>query len=83
MYLYTAVLMMNEHPAGLLEVEGIIGDEGTNDLGHPSFPPLHQTMVLKVIEVQYPWRLQCHLNWTTQMGPDILDEEGGIKKKHI
>ena len=48
MYLYTMVLMMNEHPNGLLEDEGIIGDEGTSNLGHPSFLPLPQTMVLKV-----------------------------------
>ena len=83
MYLYTVVLTMNNHPDGLLEVEGIIGDEGTNDLGYPSFLPLPQTMVSKVIEVQYPWHLQCHLDQTAQTGPDILDEVGGIKKKCI
>ena len=83
MYLYTAVLTMNKNPDSLLEVEGIIGDEGTNDLSHPSFLPLPQTVVLKVIEVQYPQRLRCHLSQTTQMGPDILDEVGGIGKKCI
>ena len=57
MYLYTAGLMTNNHPDGLLEAVGIIGDEGTNDLGHPGFLPLPQTMVSKVIEVQYPWCL--------------------------
>ena len=81
MCLYTMVLMMNEHPNGLLEAKGIIGDEGTSNLGHPSFLPLPQTMVSKAIEVHYPWCLQCHLSQTTQMGPDILDETGGIKKK--
>ena len=74
---------MNEHPNGLPEAEGIIGDEGTSDLGHPSFLPLLQTVVSKAIEVHYPWHLQCHPSWTTQMGPDILDEAGGIKKKCI
>ena len=40
MCLYTTVLMMNEHPDGLLEAKGVIGDEGTSDLSHPSFLPL-------------------------------------------
>ena len=75
--------MMNDHPNGLQEVKGIIGDEGTNDLGHPSFLPLPQTMVSKVIEVQYPQHLQCHLDWTVQTDPDVLDEVGGIEGKHI
>ena len=74
---------MNKNPGGLLEAEGIIGDEGTNDLGHPSFLPLPQTMVSKVIEVQYPWCLRCHLDQTAPMGPDILDEVGDIEKKYI
>ena len=49
--------MMNDHPNGLQEAEGIIGDEGTIDLGHLSFLPLPWTVVLKVIEVKYPWHL--------------------------
>ena len=57
MCLYTVVLMMNDHPSGLLEAEGIIGDEGTSSLSHPSFLPLPQTVVSKVIEVQYPRHL--------------------------
>ena len=73
--------MMNNHPDGLPEAKGIKGDEGTNDLGHPSFLPLPQTMVLKVIEVQYPWHLRCHLDRTAHMGPDILDEVEGIERK--
>ena len=77
------VLMTNEHPNSLLEVEGLIGDEGTSDLGHPSFLPLPQTMVLKVIEVQYLRHLRCHLDRTAQMGPDVLDEVEGIEKKCI
>ena len=81
MYLYTAVLTMNDHPDGLLEAKGIIGDEGTSDLSHPSSLPLPQTMVSKVIEVQYPWHLQYHLNQTAQMSPDILDEVEGIERK--
>ena len=81
MYLYTAVLMMNDHPNGLLEAEGVIGDEETSDPHHPSFLPLPQTMVLKVIEVQYPQYLQCHLRWTIQMGPGILGEVEGIERK--
>ena len=83
MYLYTAVLMMNDHPDSLGEAKGIIGDEGTNDLGHLSFLPLHHTMVLKVIEVQNPWHLRCHLDQTVQMGPDILDEVEGIERKCV
>ena len=83
MHLYTAVLTMNYHPNSLLGAMGIIGDEGTNDLGHPSFLPLFQTVVSKVIELQYPWHLRCHLDRTTQMGPDILDEVEGIERKHV
>ena len=83
MCLYTMVLMMNENPNGLLEAEGIIGDKGTSNLSHPGFLPLPQTVVLKVIEVHYPQHLRCHPHWTAQMGPDILDEAGGIKKKCI
>ena len=77
------VLMMDEHPNGLPEAEGIIGDKGTSDPGHPSFLPLPQTMVLKVIEVQYPWHLQCHPGQTAQMDPDALDEGGGIEKECV
>ena len=74
---------MNEHPDSLLEARDIIGHEGTSDLGHPSFLPLTQTMVLKAIEAQYPWHLQCYLDRTAQTGPDILEEVGGIKKKRV
>ena len=83
MYLYTVVQMMNEQPNSLQEAQGIIGHEGTNDLSHLGFLPLHQTVVSKVIEVQYPWHLRCHLDQTIQMGPDILDEIEGIERKCI
>ena len=72
-----------KHPDGLLEAKGIIGDEGTNDLSHPGSLPLPQIVVLKVIAFQYPWHLRCHLNRTTQMGPDILDKVEGIERKCI
>ena len=75
--------MMNEYPDGLLKAKGAIGDEGTSDLGHLSFLPLPQTMVSKVIEVHYPQHLQCHLSWTTQTGPDVPDEAGGIEKRCV
>ena len=75
MCLYTMVLKMN--------AKGIIGDEGTSDLGHPSFLPLPQTMVSKAIEVHYPLYLQYHPSWTAQMGPDILNEAGGTEKKCV
>ena len=77
------VLMMDEHPNSLPKADGVIGEEGTSNPSHPSFLPLPQTMVLKVIEVHYPWHLQCHPGQTTQMDPDTLDEGGGIKKKCI
>ena len=73
--------MMNEHHDGLVEAEGAIGDEGTSNLGHLGFLPLPQTVVLKVIEVHYPWCLRCHPSQTTQTGLDDLDEVGGIEKK--
>ena len=77
------VLTMNEYPNGLLEAEGITGDKGTSHLGHPSFLPLPQTMVLKVIGVHCPRHLQCHLGWTAQMDLDVPDGAGGIEKKCI
>ena len=83
MCLYTPVMMTNEHPNGFLEAKSIIGGEGTSNLSHPGFLPLPQTIVSKVREVQYPQHLRCHLDRTAQMGPDILDEEGGIEKKCI
>ena len=83
MCLYTTVLMMNEHPDGLLEAEGIIGDEGTSDLSHPSSLSLPQTMVSRAIGVHCPWHLQCHLSQTAQMDPDVADEVEGIEKKCI
>ena len=75
--------MMDKDPGSLPKAEGIIGGKGTSDPGHPSFLPLPQTVVLKVIEVHYPQCLQCHPSQTTLMGPDILDKAGGIKKKCI
>ena len=83
MSLYTTVLTMNEYPDSLPEDEGIIGDEGTSNLGHPGFLPLPKTMGSKAIEGQYPWHLRCHLDRTAQMGRDVLDEVGGIEKKCI
>ena len=83
MCLYTTVLTMDEHSDSPPKAKGIIGDKGTNDLSHPSFLPLPQTVVSKVIEVYYSWHLQYHPGQTTQMDPDILDEAGGIEKKCI
>ena len=82
-YLYPMVLMMNEYSNGLLEAKGAIGDEGTSDLSHPGFLALPKTVVSKAIEVHYPRHLQCHLGRTTQMGPDIPDEAGGIEKRCV
>ena len=67
----------------LPEAKGIIGDGETSNLGHLGSPPLLQTMALKVNEAQYPWRLQYHPVQITWMDRDILDEVGGIEKKHI
>ena len=78
---YTMVLMTNKHPNGLPEAEGIIGDEGTSDLSHPSSLPLPQTLVLEVIGVYCPQHLQCHPGWITQTDPDVLDRAGGIEKE--
>ena len=79
MCLYTTVLMMSKHPDGLLEAQGIIGDKGTSNLGHPGSLP--QTMVSKVIGVHCPRHLQCHLGQTAQMDPDVPDKAEGIEKK--
>ena len=78
----TMVLITNEHPNSLLKAEGIIGDGGTSNLGHPGSLPLHQTMVSKVIGVHCQWHLQCHPDLTIYADPDILDEVGDTEKKH-
>ena len=83
MYQHSTVLMKDKPLNGLPKAEGIIGDGETSDLSHPGSPPLLQTMALKVIEVQCPQHLQCHLNWTAWMGPDVLDMEGGTEKRHV
>ena len=68
---------------GLPKAEGIIGDRETSDLGHPGSPPLLQTVALKVIEAQYPLHLQYHGSQIAWTDPDILDEVGGVERKHI
>ena len=73
------VLRTNEHPNGLPKAEGVIGDEGTSNLSHPSSLLLLQTVVLKVIGVHCLW---CYPSLTVQTDQDILDEIGGTKKKH-
>ena len=67
----------------LPEAEGIIGDGETSNLGHLGSLPLLQTMASKVIEAQYPWHLQCHPAQIAQMDLDILEEAGGIEKRHV
>ena len=67
----------------LPKAEGIIGDGETSNLSHLASPPLLQTMALKVIEAQYPQHLQYHPVQIAQMDLDILEEAGGIKKRHI
>ena len=62
----TTVLTTNEHPDGLPEAKGIIGDGGTSNLSHPGSLLLPQTVVLKVIEVHYRWHLRCHHDLTGQ-----------------
>ena len=76
------VLIKDEPLNGLLKAKGIIGDGETSNLSHPGSPPLLRTMALKAIEVQYPWHLRYHPGQITWMDPDILDEVGGIEKKH-
>ena len=83
MYQHTTVLMKDKPLNGLPGAEDVIGDGEINDVGCPGSLPLLQTMVSKAIEVQCPRHLQCHLNWTAWMVPDILDAEGGIEKRHI
>ena len=50
----------------------------------PSFPsPSSRLWLSKAIEAQYPWHLQYHPGQIARMDLDILDEAGGIEKKHI
>ena len=83
MHWHPTVLTEDEPLDGLPEAEGIIGDGETSDLGHLGSLPLLQTMASKVIEAQYPWHLECHPVQITLMDPDILEETGGIEKRHI
>ena len=75
--------MKDEPLDGLPEAEGIIGDGETSNLGHLGSSPLLQTMALKVIEDQYPQHLQYHPVQITWMDLDVLDEAGGIEKRHV
>ena len=77
------VLMEDEPLDSLPEAKGIIKDGETSDYGHLDSLPLLQTMASKMIEAQYPRHLQCHPIQITQMDPDILEEAGGIEKRHI
>ena len=70
-------------PRWLPKAEGVIGDGETSDLSHLGSPPLLQTVALKVIEAQYPWRLQYHPVQIAWMDPDVLDKARGIEKRHI
>ena len=80
---HTMVLMKDEPLVSLPEAKGIIGDRETSNPSHPGSPPLLQTVASKVIEAQYPWCLQYHPGQITWMDLDVLDEAGGIEKKHI
>ena len=77
------VLMKDEPLNSFLEAKGIIGDRETSNLSHPGSYPLLQTVASKVIEAHYPRHLQYHPGQITQMDPDVLDEAGGIEKKHV
>ena len=77
------VLTKDEPLDSLPKAKGIIGDGETSDLGHLGSPPPLQTMASKVIEAQYPWHFQYHPVQSAQMDLDILDEAGGIEKRHI
>ena len=67
----------------LFKAESIIGDGETSNLSHLGSPPLLQIVALKVIEAQYPWHLKCHPIQIAQMDLDILEEAGGMKKRHV
>ena len=74
------VLTEDKPLEGLPKAKGVIGDGETSD--HSSHPLL-PTVASKVIEAQYPWHLQCHPIQITQMDPDILEEAGGIERRHV
>ena len=80
---HATVLTKDKPLNSLPDTEGIIGDGETSDLSHPGSPPLLQTVALKAIEAHYPQCLQYHPSQITQMDPDVLDEAGDIKKKHV
>ena len=77
------VLMRNKPLDGLPKAEGVIGDGETSNLSHLGSPLLLQTVALKAIEAQYPQCLQYHPSQIARTDLDILDEAGGVKRKHI
>ena len=77
------VLMEDKPLDSLPKAKGVIGDRETSNFSHPGSPPLLQTVALKVIEAQYPLHLQYHPGQITWTDPDILDEVGGIERKHV
>ena len=83
MHQHPTVLMEDKPLNGLPEAEGIIGDRETRDLSHLGSPSLLQTMALKVIDARYPQHLQYHPIEITWMDLDILEEAGGIEKRHV
>ena len=68
---------------GLPKAEDVIGDGETSNLSHLGSSPLLQTMALKVIEARYPQCLQYHPIQIAWMDLDVLEEAGGIEKRHI
>ena len=75
--------MKDEPLDSLPKAEGIIGDGETSNLSHLGSPPPLQTVASKVIEAQYPQHLQYHPIQITWMDLDVLDEAGGIEKRHV
>ena len=75
--------MEDEPLNGIPRAEDIIGDGENSDLSRPGSLPLLLTVALRVTEAQSPWHLQYHPIQIIWMDLDILDEAGGVERRHV
>ena len=82
MCLEIAVPTIHSHLASPPEAKNIIGGGETGGLNHLSSLHLPQTMVLRVIGIQYEQHLRCCPDLTGQMDQGVPDEVDDTEKRH-
>ena len=83
MHLGRLVLIVHHHPVSPPEAKNVIGIRETKGLNHLSSLYLPQTMGSRVTRVHCQWLLQCHLDLTGQMDPNVPEEVDGTKRKEL